>query len=69
MSLTLQPLRRLFFRAGAKRVSDKAAFELSKYIEYKTNLLIKEAQKLSEYSGRKTILKSDIRLAKKILEK
>jgi len=68
MELTINPIRRLFKRAGAKRVSDNAAVELAKLIEEKAKLLATEAQKLCEHSGRKTVLRRDVKLARKILE-
>lgn len=68
MELTINPIRRLFKRAGAKRVSDDAAVELAKLIEEKSALLAAEAQKLCEHSGRKTVLRRDVKLARKILE-
>lgn len=67
MSLTLQPIRRLFKNAGAKRVSDKAANELIKIMEEKTKLIALEAQKLSKHSDRRTVMKRDVKLARKIL--
>lgn len=68
MELTINPIRRLFKRAGAKRVSDKAAVELAKIIEEKATILATESQKLSEHSDRRTVLRRDIKLARKILE-
>ncbi len=68
MELTINPVRRLFKRVGARRVSDAAAVELAKIIEDKTKLLAVEAQKLCEHSGRKTVLRRDVKLARKILE-
>lgn len=66
--LTIQPIRRLFKRAGAKRVSNKAAAELAKILEEKAKLIVLEAKKLSEHSKRRTVMKQDIKLAKKIVE-
>ncbi|MFH0832145.1 MAG: histone [Candidatus Aenigmatarchaeota archaeon] len=68
MEMTLQSMRRLFKKAGAKRVSDKAAIELGKIVETKASSMLLEAKKVSEHSGRRTILKRDVKLAKKILE-
>lgn len=68
-NITIQPIRRLFLKSGAKRVSDKAAAELAKIIEEKTALISQEAKKLAKHSGRKTVLKSDIKLVKKMLDK
>ena len=67
--LTLQPIRRLLKRVCAKRVSDKAGEELAKILEEKTKLMCIEAKKLASHSGRRTVLRRDIKLAKKILEK
>ena len=68
MELTLQPLRKLLKRAGGKRVSDKAAGELGKVLEERTKILLLEAKRLSEHAGRRTVMKRDVRAARKILE-
>lgn len=68
MEMTLQPLRKLIKRAGGKRVSDKAAEELGKVLEERTKVLLLEAKRLSEHSGRRTVMKRDVRAARKILE-
>ena len=68
MEMTLQPLRKLIKRAGAKRVSDKAAEELGKELEEKAKILLTEAKRLSEHAGRRTVMKRDVRAARKILE-
>ncbi len=68
MELTLQPLRKLIKRAGAKRVGDKAAEELGRVLEARTKILLLEAKHLSEHSGRRTVMKRDVRAARKILE-
>lgn len=67
--LTIQPVRRLFKRAGARRVSDKAAAELAKILEEESKLILTEAKKLSEHSKRRTVMKHDIKLAKKVVKK
>ena len=69
MELTLQPLRKLIKRAGAKRVADKAAEELGRVLEERAKILLIEAKRLSEHSGRKTVMKRDVRAARKILER
>jgi len=69
MELTLQPLRKLLKRAGAKRVSDKAAEELGKVLEEKTKVLLLDAKRLSEHAGRRTVMKRDVRAARKVIEK
>ena len=67
MELTLQPLRKLIKKAGAKRVSDKAAAELGGVLEERTKILLLESKRLSEHSGRRTVMKRDVRAARKIL--
>ena len=67
--LTTEPLRRLFKKAGAKRVSDDAAKELAKILADRAKLIAAEAHKLSEISGRRTVLKKDIKMARRIVEK
>lgn len=64
----MQPVRRLFLKAGAKRISDKAAIELARILEEKSALVARESEKLSRHAGRRTVLKSDIKLAVKVLE-
>lgn len=65
MELTLQPLRRMFMRAGAKRVSNSAAEELGALIEARVKEISAEAQKLSRHAGRRTVMRRDIKLAAK----
>jgi len=66
--LTIQPIRRLFKKAGAKRVSDKAAAELARILEERAKSIVTEADKLSKHSKRKTVMKHDIKLARKVIE-
>lgn len=68
MELTLQPLRKLIKKAGGRRVSDKAAAELGAALEERTKVLLLESKRLSEHSGRRTVMKRDVRAARKILE-
>ena len=67
--LTKEPVRRLLKRAGAKRVSDKAAEELAKLLEDRAKLIASEAKKLSEHAGRRTVLRRDVKMARKHVEK
>jgi DNA-binding protein len=67
--LTLQPLRKLIKKAGAKRVSDKAAEELGIVLEEKAKALLLEAKRLSEHANRRTVMRRDIKAARKIVEK
>jgi histone H3/H4 len=69
MEFTLQPLRRIFKKAGAKRVSDKAASELGHILEGRTKSILGDAKILSEHAGRRTVMRTDIKMAKKNLEK
>ncbi len=69
MELTLQPLRRMFKKAGAKRVSDKAAEELGKLMEEKAAEIAVEARRLSQHAGRRTVMRRDIKMAKRNLER
>ena len=67
--LTKEPVKRLLRRAGAKRVSDKAAEELAKTLEEQAKLIASEAKKLSVHAGRRTVLRRDVKMARKHLEK
>ena len=69
MSFTLQPLRRILKKSGAKRVSDDAAKELSNVLEERTKMLFIEGKKIAEHSGRRTVMRRDIKLARKVLER
>ena len=69
MELTLQPIRRLFKASGSKRVSNKAARELAKILEERAKLIAIEGKKISEHSGRRTVLRRDIKLARKTVKK
>ena len=66
-TITIEPLRRLMKEAGGERVSDDAAKELSKYLETKTIELLKEAEKIAKHSGRVTIIREDVKLAKRVV--
>lgn len=69
MEFTLEPLRKLIKKHGAKRVSDKAAAALAEVLEEKTKLLLQHADKLSKHAGRRTVMVEDVKMAKKILGK
>ena len=69
MELTLQPLRRMFKKAGGKRVSDQAAEELGKLMEEKTAQIAVEAQRLSLHAGRRTVMRRDIKMAARNLNR
>jgi len=69
MSFTTEPLRRVIKKSGGKRISDDAARALAHVLEEKVVLLLKEAEKIARHSGRSTILRRDVKLAKKVLER
>jgi len=48
-------------KAGAKRVSSKAAEEFAKMLEHYALLLAKEIVDVSEHAGRMTIKEEDVR--------
>ena len=66
---TLHPLRRLIRKQGGKRVSDEACDEMSKYLEAETKKLFIEAEKIAKHSGRKTVMRSDVKIARKVLDR
>jgi len=51
--------------AGALRVSDDAKEALAEILEQNALIIAKEAKKLAEHAGRKTITEKDIFLAVK----
>jgi histone H3/H4 len=63
MELTLNPVRKMIKKSGAKRVSDGAAEELARLMEERALGICGKAKKLAEFSGRSTVMKKDIRLA------
>lgn len=69
MELTLQPLRKMFKAAGGKRISDKAAEELGKLMEEKAAEIAVEAQRLSQHAGRRTVMRRDVKMAARNLER
>jgi len=66
MELTLQPIRRLIFRAGAKRVSDSGARKLAELMEARAARIAEESWKLAKHAGRTTVMKKDVRMAAKL---
>lgn len=69
MEFTIQPIRRMFKKAGGKRVSDKAAEELGILMEEKAIKIALEAKSLSEHAARRTVMRRDIKMASKLLDK
>ena len=66
MELTLQSIRRLLSRAGAKRVSDDGAKKLAENMEGKASRIAEESWKLARHAGRTTVMKKDVRMAAKL---
>lgn len=67
MEMTVHPMRQFFKKAGAKRVSQKAAAELARIIEERAKALAAESQRLAEHSGRRTVMRRDVKMARKNL--
>ena len=63
LEIAVAPMHRLCKRAGAHRVSDAAAKELSKALEKIGIKIAKEALDFSIHAGRKTIKAEDIEIA------
>jgi histone H3/H4 len=63
--IPLAPLERLLRKAGAKRVSKSAVKEFSQVLTDYTHDLSAEAMALARHAGRKTIIPSDVRMARK----
>jgi len=61
----LAAMYRIMKKSGAERVSDDAADELRKVVEYVAERIAKNAVDLSIHAGRKTIKPEDVRLASK----
>ncbi|MBI4896207.1 MAG: NFYB/HAP3 family transcription factor subunit [Candidatus Aenigmarchaeota archaeon] len=67
--LTLHPLRRMLKSHGAPRVAEKAADALARSLEQDGLAIVQEAHKLATHANRKTVMKQDIKMAAKILQK
>jgi histone H3/H4 len=66
--LSQSAVGRIMKRAGAERVSADAAETLSGLMEEYGIFLAKEAKKMSDHAGRKTLRGSDIRMAAEIFK-
>jgi histone H3/H4 len=67
--IPLAPIERLIRSAGSHRVSESAAIALSEILEDYGLDISREAIKLAEHAGRKTVKSEDIALAKDMLSK
>ena len=63
--IPLAPIDRLIRRAGAARVSEHAASELGEVLEELGIEIAEIAKELSEFAGRKTVTRKDVKLAYK----
>ncbi|ETA68583.1 MAG: DNA-binding protein [Methanolobus sp.] len=63
------PIERVIRNAGAQRVSESAGMELTAILEEYGLEISREAIKLAEHAGRKTVKAEDITLAKEMLGK
>ncbi|MCD6399010.1 MAG: histone family protein [Candidatus Aenigmarchaeota archaeon] len=63
--LPLAPVERILKKAGAPRVSRKAAEEFAMVLEEVASELAAECSALAKHAGRKTVLAKDVKLAKK----
>ncbi len=66
--LSQSAVERIMKKAGAERVSADAAETLSGLMEEHGIFLAKEAKKMSDHAGRKTLRGSDIRMAAEIFK-
>jgi histone H3/H4 len=66
--LSQSAVERIMKKAGAERVSADAAETLSGLMEDYAIFLAKEAKKMSDHAGRKTLRGSDIRMAAEIFK-
>lgn len=59
------PFERILKKAGANRVSEAAMDEFAKIMEERIFDVAKQAAVLAKHAGRKTILDSDVRMARR----
>jgi len=63
--IPLAPIDRLIRKAGAERVSERAAAELGEILEELGIEIATIAKELGEHAGRKTVTGKDVKLAYK----
>lgn len=64
MAITKQTAKRILKDAGAGRISETAATELSETLNAFAYSIAKKAVKLAKHAKRKTVKKADIELAR-----
>ena len=67
MAFTVAPLKRILKSHGINRVSDNAVRMLAQVLEERLTGLAQESDKIAKHSGRKTILRRDVKLARKVV--
>ena len=63
--LSLEAMRRICMKAGAKRVGRSAAEELARILEEAGVEIAKEAIEFTLYAGRRTVRAKDVKMAYK----
>ena len=63
--LPLAPVKRILEKSGAKRVSKDATISFAKMLEDVASDLIAEAVLFAKHAGRKTVVREDVKLAKR----
>ena len=66
--LSLSAVERIIKKAGAERISADATETLAALMEEYGGYLAKEAKKMSDHAGRKTLRGSDIKMAAEFLK-
>ena len=66
--LPIAAIDRLIRKAGAERVSEEAATELSKILAEVATDISKQAIELAKHAKRKTVTSDDIKLATKTMQ-
>ena len=66
--LPIAAIDRLIRKAGAERVSEDAAMELSKILSEVATDISKQAIELARHAKRKTVTSEDIKLATKTMQ-
>ncbi|MBU5689744.1 MAG: NFYB/HAP3 family transcription factor subunit [Candidatus Aenigmatarchaeota archaeon] len=67
--LPLMPFERILKKAGAKRVSKGAMKEFASRMADYVHRLSAESAALATHAGRKTVIESDVRMARKKITK
>jgi len=68
MAFTIAPLKRIVKSHGIRRVSEDGLQFYAHLLEKKLTELAKESDKIAKHAERKTILRRDVKLARKVVE-